>query len=108
MKKTVFNFALALALAVNTAVFASGDTEFFSGGKITLSGKAEKNASVTVTVLKESLMHQTRPKRFAFATARLRRMKKGITRLPLTSAQKVRFTRFIRAKRAKASLNIRC
>ena len=55
MKKTVFNFALALALAVNTAVFASGDTEFFSGGKITLSGKAEKNASVTVTVLKEGV-----------------------------------------------------
>ena len=55
MKKTVFNFALALALAVNTAVFASGDTEIFSGGKITLSGKAEKNASVTVTVLKEGI-----------------------------------------------------
>ena len=48
MKKTVFNFALALALAVNTAVFASGDTEIFSGGKITLSGKAEKNASVAL------------------------------------------------------------
>lgn len=55
MKKTVFNLALALALAVNTAVFASDGTEFFGGGKITLSGKAEKNASVTVTVLKEGV-----------------------------------------------------
>lgn len=55
MKKTIFSFALALALLLNTAVFAADIAEIKGTSKITLSGNAAKNAAVTVTVLKKGV-----------------------------------------------------
>ena len=55
MKKTILHFALALVLLCTITAGAAGETEIFADSKVTLSGSTDKNAAVSITVLKKGV-----------------------------------------------------